>query len=168
MWRLDAPFGQVEFKKQISLTEPEQASIRVDGKYMINTSAHGIFYDFDPLDFTLPAGDYEFTVRVENFEGLPSMLFKSKSYVSDESWLVDSRNKDDVNASCSYFKDPAFPPASFTLPVTPIQPQTTEEKDNRILVDFGKNTFAFPILHGIKGSGEIAIYYGESKEEALA
>jgi len=36
------------------------------------------------------------------------------------------------------------------------------------LYDFGKETFAFPVLQGIKGQGKINIYYGESKEEALA
>ena len=168
MWRLDAPFGQVEFKKQISLTEPEQASIWVDGAYMIQTSAHGLFYDFDPQNFTLPAGEYEFTVRVENFEGLPSMLFKSKSYVSDETWLVDSRNKDDVNASCSHFSDPAFPPSTYSLETEPIQCVILENSATRMLVDFGKNTFGFPVLHGVKGNGKITLYYGESKEEALA
>ena len=168
MWRLDAPFGQVEFKKQMSLAKPEQASIWTDGKLSIETSKHGHFYDFDPLNFTLPAGEYEFAVRVENFEGLPSMLFKSESYVSDETWWVDSRNKDNVKASASYFTDPAFPPSTYALETEPIQCTILENSPTRMLVDFGKNTFGFPILHGIKGNGKIEVYYGESKEEALA
>jgi hypothetical protein len=36
-----------------------------------------------------------------------------------------------------------------------------------MLVDFGKETFGFIKLHGLKGKGNLTIYYGESKEEAL-
>src|SRR5690606_3088583 len=36
------------------------------------------------------------------------------------------------------------------------------------LVDFGKNTFGFLTLHKLQGEGDLATYYGESKEEALA
>jgi hypothetical protein len=31
-----------------------------------------------------------------------------------------------------------------------------------------KKPFGFVKLHGIKGSGKISLYYGESKEEALS
>ncbi len=33
-------------------------------------------------------------------------------------------------------------------------------------VDFGKETFGFVKLHGLKGNGPVNIYYGESPEEA--
>ena len=43
-----------------------------------------------------------------------------------------------------------------------------QKNKNEYLVDFGKETFGFVKLHGIKGSGKINLYYGESKEEALS
>ncbi|MBS1567775.1 MAG: alpha-rhamnosidase, partial [Bacteroidetes bacterium] len=36
------------------------------------------------------------------------------------------------------------------------------------LVDFGKETFGYIKLQGIRGKGKVRLYYGESKEEALA
>ena len=45
---------------------------------------------------------------------------------------------------------------------------TKEVSNNSILVDFGKETFGFIKLHGLKGKGNLTIYYGESKEEALS
>jgi len=35
-------------------------------------------------------------------------------------------------------------------------------------VDFGKETFGYIRLHGMSGNGPVNLYYGESKEEALA
>jgi len=168
MWRLDAPFGQIGFRKQMSLAKPEQASIWVDGRYTIETSITGHLFDFDPLNFTLPAGEYEFVVLVENFNGLPSILFKSESYVSDETWFTDSHSRDYIQASSAHFTDPAFPPSTYALETEAIQCTVLESSPTHMLVDFGKNTFGFPILHGAKGDGKIMVYYGESKEEALA
>jgi hypothetical protein len=37
-----------------------------------------------------------------------------------------------------------------------------------MLVDFGKETFGYVRLHGVSGAGRVALYYGESKEEALS
>ena len=168
MWRLDPAYGIVVFKKNISLSQPESASIWVDGKYYIQISNQGILYDYDPNNFELPAGDYELSVCVENYRTVPSMLFKSKSYVSDNSWIVNSRNNDDVYAASWIFENPAFPPSSYKLATQPIEAQILKNENNELLVDFGKNTFAYPVLKNVIGSGQIQLYYGESKEEALA
>ncbi|MDD6210141.1 MAG: alpha-L-rhamnosidase C-terminal domain-containing protein [Bacteroidales bacterium] len=168
MWRLDPAYGIVVFKKQISLDKPENASIWVDGKYYIQTNKHGIFYDYDPQNFELPAGDYELSVCVENYQTVPSILFKSKSYVSDNTWIANSRNNDDVSASSWIFTEPSLPPSTYKLATTPIEAQTVKNEGDGVLIDFGKNTFAFPVLNGLKGSGQVQLYYGESKEEALA
>ncbi len=37
-----------------------------------------------------------------------------------------------------------------------------------MLVDFGKETFGYVKLHGLKGKGTVNVYYGESREEAQA
>jgi hypothetical protein len=37
-----------------------------------------------------------------------------------------------------------------------------------MVVDFGRETFGYVRLHGLQGKGQVAVYFGESKEEALA
>ena len=55
------------------------------------------------------------------------------------------------------FNDPRRPPSAFKLPVTPQTAVTEQINDNSILVDFGKETFGFVKLHGLKGKGNITI-----------
>jgi alpha-L-rhamnosidase len=168
--RIDAPYGIIRFDKRIKLDKPERASLYADGKFYIRGVGHGtgIKYDYDPTDFELPAGDYTIVILVENYQTMPAIYFKSKSYVSDASWLVSSLNADKINAEVLPFKNPMLPPSTYQLDVTPIQGSVIDQQKNSVLYDFAKNTFAFPVLEGIKGKGKINIFYGESKEEALA
>jgi hypothetical protein len=167
--RIDAPYGIIRFDKKIKLSTPERASLWADGKFYIRgINGGGIMYDFDPQDFELPAGNYSITVIVENFQTMPSIFFKSKSYKSDESWFVSSLNDDKQTAEALPFDHPNSPPSKYKLAVTPIEATVISKTQNSVLHDFGKETFAYPVLKNLKGTGKINLYYGESKEEALA
>ncbi|MEA4935515.1 MAG: alpha-rhamnosidase [Paludibacter sp.] len=167
--RIDAPYGIIRFTKRIKLDKPERASLYADGKFYIRgIDGGGIMYDYDPQDFELPAGDYTLFVLVENYRTMPAIYFKSESYVSDGSWVVSSLNEDRVSAEVLPFADPTLPPSTYKLAVAPIRATIVDKGANHVLYDFGKETFAFPVLQGLKGKGKINIYYGESKEEALA
>ena len=58
----------------------------------------------------------------------------------------------------------------FKLPTLPDTQAVKKDKNRQwlLLVDFGKETFGFIKLHGLKGKGKVTLYYGESKEEALS
>jgi hypothetical protein len=168
IWRLDAPYGTVRFTKNISLKNPETASISVDGKYFIRGKNNEILNDFNSQSFTLSEGKYTLSIFVENYKTVPSILFSSPSIKSDNSWLVSSFNDDNVNASVYNSSVSTLPPSTFKLEVTPMNGKVLESNDNYTLYDFGKNTFGFPILQNLKGNGKIQIFYGESKEEAMA
>jgi len=73
-----------------------------------------------------------------------------------------------LHAGCWNFDDPAQRPSAFKLPVQPQSPVTVTKDNGSLLVDFGKETFGYIHLHGLKGNGRLSLYYGESKEEALA
>lgn len=168
IWRVDSPYGTACFSKRINIAEDERASIRVDGTFFIRGLGNQLMYDFDPNDFILPAGNYVLSVWVKNYETLPSIWFKSKSYQSDESWHVRVMNDDNVPAAVYDSSSPDVPPSSFRLATEPKTGTLIRETPEYRLYDFGKNTFGYPVLHGIYGKGLIHIYYGESQEEAMA
>lgn len=168
IWRVDSPYGTACFSKRINITEDEHASIRVNGTFFIRGLGNQLMYDFDPNDFILPAGDYVLSVWVKNYETVPSIWFKSKSYQSDESWYVRVMNADNVPASVYDSSAPDMPPSSFCLATEPQSGLLVQKTPDYLLYDFGKNTFGYPVLHGIRGKGLLHIYYGESREEAMA
>ena len=166
-WRLDPPYGIISFLKTVTLDQPENASLDVDGKYYISINGTKL-YDFDPHNFVLPKGTVKILIHVANFSTFPSVLFKSKSIVSDESWTAVYDRNPAVGVSVYDSSSPQFPPSSFRLKTEPQKPQSVDKESNYVLYDFGKNTFGFPVLEGLKGNGKIYLYYGESKEEAMA
>lgn len=169
LYRVDVPYGIVQFNKRIQLKKAERASLYVDGKFYIRgILGEGIKFDYDPKDFELPAGDYTLVVLVENFNGLPAIYFKSPSYVSDNTWTVSALNGDRVNAEKLSLVDPLTLPSHYKLEVKPFDSKIIEKAQNSVLYDFGKEMFGYPILHNVQGKGKLYLFYGESKEEALA
>jgi len=165
-WRTDMPYCILDFSKQVTLKQPEKASIYVDGQYYISINDK-ILYDFDPQEFEIPAGTNNIRIHVANFQTVPSMLFQSKSIPSDDTWDV-VYNGNAIHASVYNSSNPSTPPSSFRLQTKPMKAQSVVKEANYTLYDFGKNTFGFPILEGLKGNGKVYLYYGESKEEAMA
>ena len=73
-----------------------------------------------------------------------------------------------TNAGYWNFISPGSLPSAFHLAVQPKYATETERSGSSYLVDFGQETFGYLKFHGIQGKGQVKIYYGESKEEALA
>ncbi len=109
----------------------------------------------------------------------------------DKEWIDESGKASDTSATiymdagCWNFCAPEQRPSAFELSrdrqeavsETPIV-QTVEYEDKAedsseetqlsgTLYDFGRETFGYIILEGLKGNGTVHIYYGESPEEAL-
>jgi hypothetical protein len=114
---------------------------------------------------------------------VPAIFVSGKSIFSDSSWLVTFEDKEwidetgktsDISATKWLtagkwnFNKASHLPSSFKLPVTPQYAIARSNTAAGRLVDFGRETFGFIKLHGIKGSGNITLYYGESKEEAIS
>jgi hypothetical protein len=180
-WKVDNHYVLMDFHKTFDLKEPEEVSIYAEGQY--NVKLDGKPFEGTPAKITVPAGKHKINIKVFCQQAVPSVYVKGKMIVSDGTWLTTFEDKEWIdetgktsdisatkwlNAGYWNFNDPLQPPSQFKLPVTPLQAVNKEISNNSILVDFGKETFGFVKLHGLKGKGNLTIYYGESKEEALS
>lgn len=180
-WKVDNHYVLMDFHKVFDLTQPEDVSIYVEGKY--NVKIDGNLVEGSPKMITVPAGKHKINIKVFNQANVPAIFVKGKTIVSDASWLVTFEDKEwidetgktsDVSATkwlnvgSWNFNDPQHPPSQFSLPTKPQPAVSVTKRSNSLLVDFGKETFGFIKLHGIKGKGKITLYYGESREEALS
>ncbi|MBS1656383.1 MAG: alpha-rhamnosidase, partial [Bacteroidetes bacterium] len=180
-WKVDSHYPLMDFHKVVELKKPEEVSIYAEGKY--NVKLDGKPYEGTPSTILVPAGTHKINVKVFCQADVPSIFIKGKTIYSDSSWLVTFEDKEwidetgktsDISATkwlhAGYwnFNDPASRPSQFKLPVKPQLPVSAIKNGNEQLIDFGKETFGFIKVHGLKGNGKLSVYYGESKEEALS
>lgn len=180
-WKMDNHFVLIDFHKDFNLSAPEEVELFVEGQY--NVKVDGKAFSGYPGKITIPAGKHRLNLKVFNQNSVPAIYVKGKTVFSDDSWLVTYEDKEWIdetgkasdqsgttwlNAGAWNFDSPAAPPSKFTLATTPQSAVKTEKTAKSILLDFGKETFGFIKLHGLTGKGDVTIYYGESKEEALA
>lgn len=180
-WKMDAHYVLIDFHKIFDLKEPEEVTVFVEGTY--NLKLDGVAFESGVNKITVPAGKHKINVKVWNQAHVPAIFVQGKTIKSDAGWLVTFEDKEWIdetgktsdisatkwlNAGSWNFNDPMHPPSAFKLPTREMNALSTTTNKNEYLVDFGKETFGFIKLHGIKGSGKINLYYGESKEEALS
>jgi hypothetical protein len=180
-WKFDSHYPLIDFHKDFTLTAPEQVDIYVEGMY--NVKIDGQPLEGAPRQISVPAGKHRINVKVFNQASVPAIYISGKTVCSDATWLTTFEDKEwidetgktsDVsatkwlNAGSWHFNNPTTPPSACKLPVTPRSPVSVVKHNNSTLIDFGKETFGFIRLHGIKGNGNLTLYYGESREEALS
>jgi len=180
-WKIDSHYPLMDFHKDFELTQPEEVTIYAEGLY--NVKLNGKPLEGTPKTISVPAGKHRINVKVFNQENVPAIYVKGNKIVSDSSWLVTFEDKEwidetgktsDVsatkwlNARSWNFNSPTQLPSQFKLPVKSQSAASVTKTNTSTLIDFGRETFGFIVLHGIKGKGKINLYYGESKEEALS
>lgn len=180
-WKVDSHYPLMDFHKTYTLTQPEQLKIFAEGQF--NVKIDGRLMEGGPYEITVPTGTHRINIKVFNQQNVPAIFLQGSTIISDSSWLVTFEDKEwidetgktsDISATkwlhAGYwnFNDPNNRPSQFKLPVKPMAPVSVAKNGNEELVDFGKETFGFIDLHGLSGKGNITIYYGESKEEALS
>ncbi len=179
-WKMDSHYVAVEFSTTLDLPAEEDVEIYVEGKYNIKLNGK-ILPAYNKI--TIPKGKSSLHIKVYNQLNVPAIYVKGKTFGSDETWKVTFEDKEwidesgkasDTSSGTTYlnagswnFNSPDTPPSKFKLPTTPMEAIKTEEKNNGILVDFGKETFGFVRFHNLKGKGRLSVFYGESPEEAL-
>lgn len=179
-WKYDSHYPLMDFHKNFTLTAPEEVNIYAEGIY--NVKLDGKPLEGAPKQITVPAGRHRINIKVFNQANVPAIYVSGKTIVSDTSWLVTFEDKEwidetgktsDVsatkwlNAGSWHFNTPDQLPSACKLPVTAQSAVSTNKSNNGTLLDFGKETFGFIRLHGVQGTGNVTLYYGESKEEAL-
>jgi alpha-L-rhamnosidase len=180
-WKLDNHFILIDFHKDVELASPEQVNLFIEGNY--NVKIDGKPFEGAPKQITVPAGKHRINIKVFNRDKVPAIYVKGNTIVSDSSWLLTYEDKEWIDetgkasdqsgttwlhAGSWNFNDPATPPSAFKLATQPQSAVKVTKEGQNMLVDFGKETFGFIKLHGVKGKGKLSLYYGESKEEALA
>ena len=180
-WKMDSHYVLVDFHKEFNLAEAEEVKLYVEGTY--NVKIDGLAITGFPKTINIPAGKHKLSLKVYNQARVPAIFVQGKTVVSDDTWLSTFEDKEWIDASGKTsdksgttfvsagswnFTDPLIVPSAFKLPVTPLSAVKTEKVKNGSLLDFGKETFGFIKVHGLKGKGKMNIYYGESREEALS
>ena len=177
-WKQDSHWQTVEFSKAFTLDQEETISIRTEGNF--NLMLDGKLQFGMPETFVIPAGEHKLNLKVWNVASPPALFIDGKTIKTDSTWLATYEDKiwiDEngvahgsgiyVPAASWNFNSPNQCPSKYKLKTRRQQPVVETTVNDARLFDFGKETFGYLNLIGIKGSGIIYIYYGESKEEAL-
>ncbi len=180
-WRMDSHYVLMDFHKVFDLSTPEEVMLYTEGAY--NVKLDSKMLPGRPQKVTIPAGKHRLNIKVYNQDKVPAIFVQGKTVVSDSTWKVTYEDKEWIdatgmvssqsgtqwlNAGSWNFNDPQLPPSGFKLNTQPQAPAHITRAPHSLTVDFGKETFGFIKLHGLKGAGPVAIYYGESLEEAQA
>lgn len=179
-WKLDSHYNLIDFHKDFVLSASETVTLAVEGQY--NVKIDGKALEGYPTNITVPAGKHKLSLKVFCQDRVPAIFVQGKTIVSDASWLVTYEDKEWIdetgkasdqsgttwlNAGSGNFNDPKMPPSTFRLATKEQFATKTTQKANGLLLDFGKETFGYVQLKGVKGKGIVSIFYGESPEEAL-
>ena len=179
-WKYDSHFIMIDYSKEFNLKVPEEIEIYAEGDYNVKINSNLIHGT--PKKLLIPAGRQKLNFKVYAQDRVPALFVKGKTIISDESWKVTNEDKEWIDESGKVsdvsgtkylqagswnFDDPKSPPSKFKLPTEPQSATDVTKNDKSWLVDFGRETFGFVKLHGLKGKGKVTLYYGESREEAL-
>jgi hypothetical protein len=179
-WKTDSHYATVEFSKTLNLTAPEEIAIAAEGRYSLKLDGRLQFGS--PGTFLLPAGEHHLYIKVYNQATPPALFIKGETVNTDATWRVTNEDKEWIDesgkasdTSTTVYREAGHwnfnaadrKPSAFRLAVQPMEPSETQAVGEGLLVDFGRETFGYIRLHGLKGSGDLSLYYGESREEAL-
>jgi hypothetical protein len=170
-WRLYGPQPLVDFSRDIDLQTPEPITITAEGKHSVTID--GRFVQGDQQHITLPAGKHRLDIEVYNSSSPPALYVAGRTVRSDASWAVASTPNPQLpgrapHAGSWNFDSADQLPSAFKLPTREVPAVSIKRGAHSILVDFGEETIGFVKLRNLKGKGKVALYYGESLEEALA
>lgn len=176
-WKQDSHWVTVEFSKSFELTEAETITIGCEGQF--NLALDGKLQFGMPKTFEVPKGQHKLNIKVWNQATPPTLFIDGKTIKTDSTWLVTYEDKiwiDEngvahgsgiyVPAASWKFNSIDTPPSGFQLERKEQRPVCRRATTtNGTLYDFGRETFGYLKVRGLKGA--IRIYYGESAEEAL-
>ncbi len=180
-WKMDSHYVLIEFSNEFDLKTPEEIHIYAEGRY--NVKLDGKLQEGMPQKMILPSGKHTLNIKVHNQSCVPAIYVEGKTVFTDSSWKVTFEDKEWIdesgkasdksttvyqNAASWNFDSPAQRPSLFKLDQMPMSSLGMTEVGKGTLVDFGKETFGYVTFHQLHGRGEVGIYYGESREEALS
>ena len=177
-WKADGHYVTVEFSTEVDLAADEEIALAVEG--IFNIKLDGKLQFGQPEKCLLPAGRHNLNIKVWNQATPPALYVEGATVKSNSAWRVTFEDKEWIDESGKasdtsatvYMQAGAWNftkeqrPSEYRLCRTPQQAVAVTEVEGGRLYDFGRETFGYLVLEGCKGVGEVAIYYGESPEEA--
>ncbi len=169
IWPEYSHWKQVTFSGPVSLKKAERVRVDVEGEAYIFTSWNPQKIPVEEGYLTLQPGDYTLEMRVYNAAHPPAVRVESEHVKSSKDWSVRWNTCSAVPvATAPDCITPEEKPSVFRMALEPREPIAMREDAQGVLADFGRETFGFVILKGIKGKGDVRVVYGESPEEADA
>ena len=179
LWKYYSPYALVTFQTEVDLPEDDEIQIYSEGPFQLILDDVQVYGQ--PKSIKIPSGKHKISFKVYNQEVLPAIYIDGKYLKSNDSWLVTNEDKlwiDEsgkaqqsgtpwISVGSWNFDSPENKPSEFRLKTEPWNAKKVEKTANGELIDFGKETFGYIKIHGLEGKGKLAIYYGESQEEAL-
>ena len=175
-WKQDSHWATVEFSTVVNLAHAETVVIAAEGRY--NFMLDGKLQFGEPQQFEIPAGEHKINFKVWNQATPPTLFVEGVTVHTDSSWLATYEDKiwiDEngvahgsgiyVPAGSWRFDSIGNPPSGYQLERREQRPTGHRDMTNGTLYDFGRETFGYLRVKGLKGC--VHIYYGESAEEAL-
>ena len=177
-WKTDSHFVTVEFSTVVELAEAEEVTIAAEG--IFNIKLDGKLQFGMPEKFLLPAGKHNLNIKVWNQATPPALYVEGKTVYTDASWRVTFEDKEWIDESGKasdtsatiYMQAGSWNfgreerPSLYKLCREALPAVAVTEVGDGKLYDFGRETFGYLVLEGVEGDGEVAVYYGESPEEA--
>jgi SSS family transporter len=176
-WKLDNHYVLIDFRKAFDLTADDDIELKTQGQY--NCKLDGKMLRGTPQNLHLEPGHHTLELKVYNQSSPPTIHVQGRQLVSDTSWQVTYEDKEWIDASGKASDKsgtvwlpaetlPGDDPAHWQLTREPHAPEHIEKTAHGMLIDFGKESFGYVDLHGLRGKGQLSLYYGESREEALS
>lgn len=167
MWHVSRPEYMCRFLRVLDLKEPVTAFVHARGKGFVRIGEKGFLGGLNQK-ITFPAGQYEVEVAVLNIETFPAIFCDAAEVETGEKWMADLSDLRQKNVGCEpAFTHPDDDPAVFPFAYQALTPVSTERSGDGVLYDFGCESFGPVKVTMHKDMGEIGIFYGESREEAL-
>jgi len=170
-WRLDAAYSSVKFRRTYELSEPAELQLAVQGEFvlLLDDDMTPLRYERKPITtIVLPAGRRTLSINVYNDVNIPALYASGAGCDSGDGWEVTALNGSWKSAAYWTFDDAAHPPAAFPFQYETYEPVSVEKMEQSFIIDFGRETFGCVSFGEVTGKGAIHLYYGESREEALA
>ena len=177
-WKADSHYVTVEFSTEVDLNEAEEITLAVEG--IFNIKLDGKLQFGQPERFLLPAGHHHLNIKVWNQATPPALFVEGATVKSNSAWRVTFEDKEWIDESGKASDTSATiyasagswnftreqRPSQYALCREPLQAVAVQEVAGGRLFDFGRETFGYAVLEGLAGEGVVALYYGESPEEA--
>ena len=166
MWHNDLPYATVDFYRTFTAARNGTARLLTNGKGYI--CLDGVRYAAGEK-FTVPAGEHKFLIRITRAGGLPSAYLESDVCTSGEDWECSHVTPERCPAGwLPLYDSPDVTPEQFPFAYETLAPVSAKAMHGGVLYDFDRETFGYADLGGLDKNRSYGVFYGESREEALA